>query len=426
MAEEPLSERVTAAPGADDHKLRLELARLQLERSKLALDIRLRRRELRLHAAKTFRDAVANPLVLAIVGGSITLLTSIVTNYLTASANREADDRRAQQVRDAEGRALQSELIKTFLKTQDSKTARDNLTFLIESGLIPDHEARIKEYLASNTKAAPKIADSPAASVTYPECPKLDPGRAADDQGATGTAVAVSLHLGTNRLNPAAYGGWDGQIIGAVPDANAMHKLATGLGFRAHLFVDAQARADCLVASLATLAATLRSGDSLMITLSGHGAQMPDGSGNEPDKKIETWMLFDKQLSATELFDAFARFRPGVTLLVVQDTSHPAAFRVPPRGKDLAANLVVLAGAQENQVAMDGAKNGAFTTALLEAWNDGRFNGTYQDLVAAIRRKMPASQEPQLYTRGPDAGLAQRSAFRWSNPASGTDTATRR
>jgi hypothetical protein len=391
------------------------MQRLRLERSKLALEVRLKRRELGLHAAKSLREAVANPLVLAIVGGSITLVTSIVTNYLTASANREADDRRARQVREAEGRALQSELIKTFLKTQDSKTARDNLTFLIESGLIPDHEVRIKEYLASNTKAAPKIADSPAATVSYPECPKLDLGPARNGEG--GGALAVSLHLGTNRLNPAAYGGWDGQIQGAVPDANAMHKLASGLGFRPHLFIDAQARAECLTNSLTSLAATLRDGDALMVTLSGHGGQQPDTAGNEPDKKIETWVLFDKQLSATELYDAFARFKPGVTLLVVQDSSHPAAFRVPARGKELAASLVVLAGAQENQVAMDGDKNGAFTTALLATWNDGRFKGSYQDLIAAVRRRMPASQVPQLYTRGPDADLARRGAFRWSDRA---------
>jgi Caspase domain len=387
----------------DASKQQLELSRLRLERSRLALEVRLKKRELQHHSTKTWRSALANPLVLAIVGGSITLLTSIITNFLSSSATRESDERRATLARDAEARALQSDLIKTFLKTQDSKTARDNLTFLIESGLIPEHEQRITAYLDRNAKAVPKLGEATTAASSYPGCTALDMG------GNASGPVGVSIHLATNRLDPGAYGGWNGQLENAVPDANAMQKLAAKLGYRTNLYIDALARSDCLASALKSAATRLDAGDSLLLTLSGHGGQIPDPSNQEPDKKIETWVLHDKQLSAYELHAMLARFKPGVTIVVVQDISYAAPLRAPKGAPELAASLFVLAGSKEGEVAFDGTGtgtgtgNGAFTGALLSTWNNGQFSGSYADLMAAVRSKMPAkqAQTPQLYLYGP-------------------------
>jgi hypothetical protein len=55
----------------------------------------LRRREARTPKAGWLKDLVANPLVLAIVGGFITLMTGILTGAHTASQNREAEALRA-------------------------------------------------------------------------------------------------------------------------------------------------------------------------------------------------------------------------------------------------------------------------------------------------------------------------------------------
>ena len=180
-----------------------------------------------------------------------------------------------------------------------------------------------------------------------------------------------------------------------------MQHLASSLGYQATTFTDHGARSDCLGAALAAAASTLRLGDSFLLTVSGNGTQIPDTSGVEPDKRLEAWMLFDSLVTASDLYNAFSSFRAGVTLIVIQDVSHPAVFRRPEASADLAANLIVLAGAKEDQVAMDGPKNGAFTAELLSVWNNGKFNGTYEDLVAAIRKKAPANQQPQLYANGP-------------------------
>ncbi|MEY2518582.1 MAG: metacaspase [Verrucomicrobiota bacterium] len=348
--------------------------------------------------------------MLAIAGGSLTLLTSILTNYFTASANREADERRALYTRETDSRALQSELIKTFLKTQDSKTARDNLTFLIESGLIPDHEKRITEYLAKNKQAIPKITEAKTPTASVPPLPPLNLGPTGTSR-VDGNSLGVSLHLGTSRLDPNAYGGWDGALQGAVPDANAMQGLAGSLGYQTNIFVDTLARRDYLLSALGTLSATLRSGDTLLLTMSGHGAQVPDLTGAEPDKRQETWVLFDREILASELYGQFASFKTGVIIIVVQDSAFPAVFRRPPKMPELSAQLIVLAGSKENQMAADGIQHGKFTETLLAVWDNGKFSGNYTSFVQAIQKKMPEDQVPQLYVYGPDTSAASRKPF---------------
>jgi hypothetical protein len=265
-----------------------------------------------------------------------------------------------------------------------------------------------------------RLGETPAAQQGLPPCPAVDPGPTGDSRN--GEPIGLSLHFGVNRVNKASYGGWDGVLPSTIPDAQAMQKLASSLGYRSTLYTDAVARTDCLGAALTTAASALRSGDFLLITISGNGSQIDDASGNEPDKKIETWVLFDSQVTSADLFEEFAKFRAGVTLIVVQDLSFAAAFRRPEGVPELSAGLVVLAGTSEDQWAMDGPKNGAFTTALLSVWNGGRFEGTYTDFIGAVGRQMRrgktsgSPQLPQLYIRGPNADLAAMRPFRMSPP----------
>ena len=141
---------------------------------------------------------------------------------------------------------------------------------------------------------------------------------------------------------------------------------------------------------------------------------MPDLTGTEPDKLQEVWVLFDKQVQARELYSAFAKFKAGVTVIVIQDADHAAVYRRPKEGPELSATVIVLAGSSENQSAMDGRRNGAFTEALLAVWNNGTFPGTYSELLVAVRRKMPQSQSPQLYVYGPNPGAKDTKPFRVS------------
>lgn len=155
------TDKTPAAGGSvANAKAEFNLASSKLERTKLALEIRLKRRELQNHGHQRWRDLLANPLALAVVGGTLTLLSSVLTNFLSATASREADERKATYAREAEARSLQSELIKSFLKaTGSTKEARDSLVFLVEAGLIPDHEPRIRKYLGEKSSTVPFLGE---------------------------------------------------------------------------------------------------------------------------------------------------------------------------------------------------------------------------------------------------------------------------
>lgn len=149
-------------------RLRFDHERLRLERQKLGIETRLKRRELKNQRNTIFRDLFANPFSLAIVGGFITIMTTIIASSNTATQNREADDRRARQAaeaskeaRESDNRrakqALEAELIKKFVEAPTKETVRANLTFLVEASLLPDYAEGIRAYLKNNPGAAPTL-----------------------------------------------------------------------------------------------------------------------------------------------------------------------------------------------------------------------------------------------------------------------------
>ncbi|HEX8077562.1 MAG TPA: hypothetical protein VF511_07090 [Chthoniobacterales bacterium] len=127
-------------------RLALDWERLRFERQKLALELRHERRKLKAERGESpWRALLANPLTVAIVGGILTLMTTILTNFFTSKANRES----AKQ-------SLQAEMIKKFVESPTTQTVRGNLQFLIDAGLLPDYADGIRHYLATNA-GAPQV-----------------------------------------------------------------------------------------------------------------------------------------------------------------------------------------------------------------------------------------------------------------------------
>jgi hypothetical protein len=125
----------------------LEWARLRFERQKLALELRVKRRELaEKREQSVWKDLLTNPLSMAIVGGVLALMTTVVTNFLAAQLGRQS----AQQT-------LQADLIKKFVEGPRPENVRENLRFLADSGLIPDYAHSIQKYLFNNPRSAPQV-----------------------------------------------------------------------------------------------------------------------------------------------------------------------------------------------------------------------------------------------------------------------------
>jgi metacaspase-1 len=135
-------------------------------------------------------------------------------------------------------------------------------------------------------------------------------------------ATALSLHIGLNAVNPDHYNHWSGELAACEADADDMRAIATSKGMKPTLLRTAQATRAAVLAALRKAAKALKSGDLFLLTYSGHGGQVADVTGEEPDRQDETWCLFDGQLIDDELYLELSKFAAGVRILVLSDSCH--------------------------------------------------------------------------------------------------------
>ena len=187
----------------------------------------------------------------------------------------------------------------------------------------------------------------------------------------------------------------------------------------------------------------------------------PSVDDEEPDGLDETWCLYDGQMIDDELSVLWGDFAHGVRILVVSDSCHSGTVIKAPReavhpgpparpatnaaaggiryrfmppqvaagtyrknerfyegilsglrnlfGADpdrragrIGASVRLLSGCKDHQFAMDGNVNGLFTGRLLRVWDQGAFDGTYEEFHQQIVALMPSSQTPNHTTVGPD------------------------
>jgi metacaspase-1 len=263
-------------------------------------------------------------------------------------------------------------------------------------------------------------------------------------------AKGKSIHLGLNSVDPAHYNGWDGQLNACEQDAKDMQRIAEAKGFESTLLLTKEAKAEPVSEEIRGAASELESGDMLFLTYSGHGGQVPDTNGDEKgDAQDETWVLYDRQLVDDELYELWAGFKPGVRIFVLSDSCHSGSVTrdlfnalIPqivekgmieeaPRTKDLprdvqeatyraneelyrqiqashtngedvevGASVILISGCQDNQLSLDGDRNGLFTQTMLGVWSDGGFEGTYRQFWKSIGAQMPPTQSPNFFRTG--------------------------
>jgi hypothetical protein len=275
---------------------------------------------------------------------------------------------------------------------------------------------------------------------------------------------AISIHVGLNEVDPKHYQGWNGKLVACEFDANDMEKLASGRGFESKKLLTKEATAEALTSALKKASQKLESGDTLLLTYSGHGGQVPDANGDEKDRMDETWVLYNRQLVDDELYSLFGTFKPGVRIAIFSDSCHSGTVAkdavdivgpdrmarsvnggdsqqprvkgmpdevvrstyeankdeydeiqksLPPFDKaNIGASVILTSGCQDNQTSLDGDKNGLFTQTLLEVWNNGGFTSGYRTFRRRIARQMPPWQSPNLFIVGaPDPTFANQVPF---------------
>ena len=264
-------------------------------------------------------------------------------------------------------------------------------------------------------------------------------------------ATGCSLHIGVNVVDPNRYGGWDGKLNACENDATDMAAIARASGFDATLLLSPQATVDAVTQHVDEAAEKLRDGDIYFLTYAGHGGQIKDEvNGDEEDGRDETWCLYDRQLLDDELYFMWAKFEKGVRILLFSDSCHSGtvsrdavgvvemnaaerlaaygtetpAYRMMPDDKlkeayralrkryrdiqqELAqydisvdASLRLLSGCQDDQLSAEHRGNGLFTRAVKSVWNNGAFQGNYDEFHQELLKLMPAKQTPNHRIEG--------------------------
>ena len=269
------------------------------------------------------------------------------------------------------------------------------------------------------------------------------------------THKGLSLHIGLNSVDPAHYAGWSGNLVACEADAEDTAALVKHRNYSTNVLLTSKATRKALLDFLDGAARELTSGDQLVLTYSGHGGQLPDRSGDEPDLQDETWCLYDGEVVDDELSLKWMAFARGVRIFVLSDSCHsgtairtaavraiaPAVETVyrawgleqprirmmppdvalatyrknreiydgiqaalpkqdPEKELDPAATVRLISGCQDNQTSSDGQFNGLFTGMLLQVWNGGRFRGTFRRFHSLIVGLMPPVQTPNHWVIG--------------------------
>lgn len=132
----------------------------------------------------------------------------------------------------------------------------------------------------------------------------------------------LSLHIGLNSVDASKYNGWAGTLAGCVNDANAMQAIAVAQGFSPTQLITEAATSDAILTAIGQAARTLKSGDTFLISYSGHGGRVPDPTGDSPDGMDDTWVAFDRMVLGHELYNLWSQFASGVRIEVYSDSCH--------------------------------------------------------------------------------------------------------
>ena len=250
----------------------------------------------------------------------------------------------------------------------------------------------------------------------------------------------ISLHIAVNIVDPEHYSGWDGALTSCENDADTMAGIASKQGFETQKIKTVAATRETVKKAIRDAAGQLSSGDLYLLTYSGHGGQVTDIDDDEEDGKDDTWCLYDGQLLDDEINVLLAEFNPGVRVLVLSDSCHsgtmlrsvnpslPGQERViddftisrlmprqvavstdrkhrsrytdiqnalPKPRPEIKASVKLLSGCREYEQSFCNAVTGRFTAAVKKVFDNGAFEGNYEQFHTGIKEAVAVAMNPQ-------------------------------
>lgn len=222
----------------------------------------------------------------------------------------------------------------------------------------------------------------------------------------------ISLHIGVNKLSTKWYSR-EATLCSPENDARAMAGLAEHEGYDLiQILLNEEATKENFSQLFLSCARALNSGDTFLLTFSGHGGQQDDENGDEMDCKDETWCFYDAPLLDDNIGTMWKEFKAGVRIIVVSASCHSRSALKPfstglffwqmrdaaksklkpvvyiyPDDPQIQASIVHLSACGDQQQARDGEYFSRFTQLLLKTWDNGKFEGSYEELIRSINRE---------------------------------------
>jgi hypothetical protein len=133
-------------------------------------DVALKKAELK-SKLPALKNALSNPLVLgALITAFVALNSSIITYFSSTQQHSldaakfqlqtQLDQLKFQNERELNERRFRADLILKMIATGNPDQARENLSFLLDAGLLPDSDNRLRNYLEERRPGdGPRIPD---------------------------------------------------------------------------------------------------------------------------------------------------------------------------------------------------------------------------------------------------------------------------
>ena len=221
-----------------------------------------------------------------------------------------------------------------------------------------------------------------------------------------GTAAAVVASLGG--VNPDMYGGWSGTLTGSPIDGKNVAALCKSLGYDTVELKNQEATVFRFLSALAAQSLKLKPAAEaglrplLLIYYSGHGGQLMDVNGDEPDKLDETLCLYDGQLLDDLMYEGLCKIPAGIRVAFITDSCNSASNYKAPKdwvkimraragrsGRAPACQFVHIGGCGDGESSYDTDIGGEATNALLATLAPGV---TWAQWVPLAQKKMPRNQ----------------------------------
>jgi len=237
-------------------------------------------------------------------------------------------------------------------------------------------------------------------------------------------ARGIALLVGLTEVDSSQYRGWDGRegCFGCEKDAQAMQGILRPMGYEIKILLTREATAKRILDGLRESVASLEEGDIFVFYFSGHGGQsleLKDEPGDEKDGLDETLVVYDRRIIDDELNEIWMQAREGARLVMISDSCNSGTSYMARIGMNFAASgspeilidkkdraemkaqLIHFGGCLDGATAAGFTSGGEFTASLCAAWDEGNFEGNYEDLFYWTKDCIESEQKPQYREYGP-------------------------